>query len=184
MAEDIGYDWGGSSNITKLVAFKVQQKTPQGVSERTIIYDRDTEKITAFLNSNGTLVNILDAIYDVENQKDYRGAIKKLQEAASNPRFSLKNKVNLSISIIYSQLRDYPSAIAYAEKSGSNYFTTFIKAEQAFMNKRYDDAIANFLKCEDLIKDVKDALDKDDMDDLKEKKEKLEEKAMALATKV
>ena len=37
---------------------------------------------------------------------------------------------------------------------------------------------------EDLIKDVKDALDKDDLDDLKSKKEKLEEKAMALATKV
>ena len=39
-------------------------------------------------------------------------------------------------------------------------------------------------ECEDLIKEVKDALDKDDMDDLKEKKDKLEEKAIALATKV
>jgi len=39
-------------------------------------------------------------------------------------------------------------------------------------------------ECEDLIKEVKDALDKDDMDDLKEKKDKLEEKAVALATKV
>ena len=39
-------------------------------------------------------------------------------------------------------------------------------------------------ECEDLIKDVREALDKDDMDDLKEKKDKLEEKAVALATKV
>ena len=39
-------------------------------------------------------------------------------------------------------------------------------------------------ECEDLIKDVREALDKDDMDDLKEKKDKLEEKAIALATKV
>ncbi len=36
----------------------------------------------------------------------------------------------------------------------------------------------------DLIKDVKDALEKNDIDEIKEKKEKLEEKAMALATKV
>ena len=37
---------------------------------------------------------------------------------------------------------------------------------------------------ESLIEDVKKALDKDDLDDLKAKKEKLDEKAMALATKV
>ena len=37
---------------------------------------------------------------------------------------------------------------------------------------------------EGLIKDVKDALEKDDIDDIKEKKEKLQEKAMALATRV
>ena len=39
-------------------------------------------------------------------------------------------------------------------------------------------------EAEDLIKDVKDALEKNDIDEIKEKKEKLEEKAMALATKV
>ncbi len=39
-------------------------------------------------------------------------------------------------------------------------------------------------EAEDLVKELKDALDKDDLDDIKEKKEKLEEKAMALATKV
>ncbi len=39
-------------------------------------------------------------------------------------------------------------------------------------------------EAEDLIKDVKDALDKNDIDEIKEKKEKLQEKAMALATKV
>lgn len=37
---------------------------------------------------------------------------------------------------------------------------------------------------EDLIKDVREALDKNDIDEIKEKKEKLQEKAMALATKV
>ncbi len=37
---------------------------------------------------------------------------------------------------------------------------------------------------EDLIKDVKDALDKNDIDKIKSSKEKLQEKAMALATKV
>ena len=39
-------------------------------------------------------------------------------------------------------------------------------------------------EAEELIKDVKDALEKGDIDDIKEKKEKLQEKAMALATKV
>ena len=39
-------------------------------------------------------------------------------------------------------------------------------------------------EAEDLIKEVKDALEKNDIDEIKEKKEKLEEKAMALATKV
>jgi len=39
-------------------------------------------------------------------------------------------------------------------------------------------------EAEDLIKEVKDALDKGDIDEIKEKKEKLQEKAMALATKV
>lgn len=39
-------------------------------------------------------------------------------------------------------------------------------------------------EAEDLIKDVKNALEKNDIDEIKEKKEKLEEKAMALATKV
>ena len=39
-------------------------------------------------------------------------------------------------------------------------------------------------ECEDLIKEVKDALEKNDMDEVKEKKDKLQEKAMALATKV
>ena len=37
---------------------------------------------------------------------------------------------------------------------------------------------------ESLIKDVKDALEKDNIDDIKDKKEKLQEKAMALATRV
>jgi molecular chaperone DnaK len=39
-------------------------------------------------------------------------------------------------------------------------------------------------EAEELVEDLKKALDKDDLDDIKEKKEKLEEKAMALATKV
>jgi len=39
-------------------------------------------------------------------------------------------------------------------------------------------------EAEDLIKEVKEALDKGDIDEIKEKKEKLQEKAMALATKV
>ena len=39
-------------------------------------------------------------------------------------------------------------------------------------------------EAEDLIKDLKEALEKDDIDDIKDKKEKLQEKAMALATKV
>ena len=39
-------------------------------------------------------------------------------------------------------------------------------------------------EAEDLIKDLKVALDKNDLDEVKEKKEKLQEKAMALATKV
>ena len=39
-------------------------------------------------------------------------------------------------------------------------------------------------EAEDLIKEVKDALEKGDIDDIKSKKEKLQEKAMALATKV
>src|SRR5574344_414517 len=39
-------------------------------------------------------------------------------------------------------------------------------------------------ECEDLIKEVKEALEKNDIDEIKEKKEKLQEKAMALATKV
>ena len=39
-------------------------------------------------------------------------------------------------------------------------------------------------EAEELIKEVKDALDKGDIDEIKEKKEKLQEKAMALATKV
>ncbi len=39
-------------------------------------------------------------------------------------------------------------------------------------------------EAEDLIKDLKDALDKNDIEDIKSKKEKLQEKAMALATKV
>ena len=39
-------------------------------------------------------------------------------------------------------------------------------------------------EAEDLIKDLKKALEKDDMDDIKKYKEKLQEKAMALATKV
>ncbi len=37
---------------------------------------------------------------------------------------------------------------------------------------------------EDMIKDLKDALDKKDIEDIKEKKDKLQEKAMALASKV
>ena len=39
-------------------------------------------------------------------------------------------------------------------------------------------------EAEDLIKDLKKALEKDDIDEIKEQKEKLQEKAMALATKV
>ena len=39
-------------------------------------------------------------------------------------------------------------------------------------------------EAEDLIKEVKEALEKGDIDEIKEKKEKLQEKAMALATKV
>ena len=39
-------------------------------------------------------------------------------------------------------------------------------------------------EAEDLIKDLKDALEKDDIEDIKAKKDKLQEKAMALATKV
>jgi len=39
-------------------------------------------------------------------------------------------------------------------------------------------------EAEALIKDLKDALDKNDIEDIKSKKEKLQEKAMALATKV
>ena len=39
-------------------------------------------------------------------------------------------------------------------------------------------------EAEDLIKEVKEALEKGDIDDIKSKKEKLQEKAMALATKV
>ena len=39
-------------------------------------------------------------------------------------------------------------------------------------------------EAEDLIKEVREALDKGDIDEIKEKKEKLQEKAMALATKV
>ena len=39
-------------------------------------------------------------------------------------------------------------------------------------------------EAEDLIKELKEALDKGDIDDIKSKKEKLQEKAMALATKV
>ena len=39
-------------------------------------------------------------------------------------------------------------------------------------------------EAEDLIKDLKKALEGDDIDEIKEKKEKLQEKAMALATKV
>ena len=37
---------------------------------------------------------------------------------------------------------------------------------------------------EDLVKELKEALEKDDIDEIKEKKDKLQEKAMALATKV
>ncbi len=39
-------------------------------------------------------------------------------------------------------------------------------------------------EAEDLIKDLREALDKNDLDDIKSKKDKLQEKAMALATKV
>lgn len=39
-------------------------------------------------------------------------------------------------------------------------------------------------EAEDLVKELKEALEKDDIDEIKEKKEKLQEKAMALATKV
>ena len=39
-------------------------------------------------------------------------------------------------------------------------------------------------EAEELIKDLKEALEKDDIEDIKTKKEKLQEKAMALATKV
>lgn len=39
-------------------------------------------------------------------------------------------------------------------------------------------------EAEDLIKDLKEALEKDDIEDIKKKKDKLQEKAMALATKV
>ena len=39
-------------------------------------------------------------------------------------------------------------------------------------------------EAEDLVKDLKEALEKNDMDKVKDKKEKLQEKAMALATKV
>ena len=39
-------------------------------------------------------------------------------------------------------------------------------------------------EAEDLIKDLREALDKNDLDDIKAKKDKLQEKAMALATKV
>ncbi len=39
-------------------------------------------------------------------------------------------------------------------------------------------------EAEELVEDLKKALEKDDLDDIKEKKEKLEEKAMALATKL
>ena len=40
------------------------------------------------------------------------------------------------------------------------------------------------LEAEDLIKDLREALSKNDLDDIKTKKDKLQEKAMALATKV
>ena len=40
------------------------------------------------------------------------------------------------------------------------------------------------LEAEDLIKDLREALSKNDLDDIKAKKDKLQEKAMALATKV
>ena len=39
-------------------------------------------------------------------------------------------------------------------------------------------------EAEDLIKDLREALSKNDLDDIKAKKDKLQEKAMALATKV
>ena len=39
-------------------------------------------------------------------------------------------------------------------------------------------------EAEDLIKDLKEALEKDDIEDIEKKKDKLQEKAMALATKV
>ena len=39
-------------------------------------------------------------------------------------------------------------------------------------------------EAEALIKDFKEALEKDDIEEIKEKKDKLQEKAMALATKV
>lgn len=39
-------------------------------------------------------------------------------------------------------------------------------------------------EAEDLVKELKEALEKDDIDEIKEKKDKLQEKAMALATKV
>ncbi|MBE6146970.1 MAG: molecular chaperone DnaK [Firmicutes bacterium] len=39
-------------------------------------------------------------------------------------------------------------------------------------------------EAEELIKDLKEALEKDDIEDIKDKKDKLQEKAMALATKV
>ena len=64
---------------------------------------------------------------------------------------------------------------------GMNRRFTSLRWTNIINNELWDNAVE---EAEDLIKDLKKALEKDDIDEIKEQKEKLQEKAMALATKV
>ena len=66
--------------------------------------------------------------------------------------------------------------VANPVKVLQNNYQTFLEVPEESKDEKKE--------TEDLIKDLKDALEKKDIEDIKTKKDKLQEKAMALATKV
>ena len=150
MDDDVGYQVWPRSETTRMLAFKVNQKTPLGITTKYILYDFNLKKITGLISGDGSQASYLEGIELLTKSNDYRRAINKFLIAANNKRATYGKEANKIAAVLYTQLGEYDSAVTLAEKSGNKYFASFFKAERSMRQRRYQEAVSYFKECEQI----------------------------------
>lgn len=131
------------------IVFGAKQTVPSlsKSTERKIIYDVKSGKITAFVTGSGTFVSFLEA-FELMTKNKYKEAISKFEYAASNPRSSMKNLCYRWAAELSMYILDVDGGLRFAKLSGDKYYENSFLAIKAITNGNIQESISYLVQVE------------------------------------